>query len=71
MLARHAAHFWDLSLHTAEYARSLARLLEIDEERCYCAGLLHCLGDLAVLRCLQEWCLAGGELDEDRATVAQ
>jgi len=64
LLAQHAAHFWNLSLHTAEYARSLARMLDLDEERCYCAGLLHCLGDLAVLRCLQEWRLAGGELDE-------
>jgi len=64
LLAQHAAHFWNVSLHTAEYARSLARMLDLDEERCYCAGLLHCLGDLAVLRCLQEWRLAGGELDE-------
>jgi len=64
LLAQHAAHFWNLSLHTAEYARSLARMFDLDEERCYCAGLLHCLGDLAVLRCLQEWRLAGGELDE-------
>jgi len=64
LLGQHAAHFWNLSLHTAEYARSLARMLDLDEERCYCAGLLHCLGDLAVLRCLQEWRLAGGELDE-------
>lgn len=70
LLARHAAHFWNLSLHTAEYARSLAHLLELDEERCYCAGLLHCLGDLAVLRCLQEWCLAGGELDEDQVQLS-
>jgi len=62
LLTEHATHFWNLSLHTAEYARSLARLLEVDQERCYCAGLLHCLGDLAVLRCLQEWRLAGGEL---------
>jgi HD-like signal output (HDOD) protein/ActR/RegA family two-component response regulator len=64
LLAQHAAHFWNLSLHCAEYGRSLARMLELDEGRCYCAGLLHCLGDLAVLRCLQEWRLAGGELDE-------
>lgn len=64
LLAEHAARYWDLSLHTAEYGRTLARLLELDEGRCYCAGLLHCLGDLAVLRCLQEWRLAGGELDE-------
>ncbi|BAN52086.1 MULTISPECIES: response regulator [Pseudomonas] len=64
LLAQHAAGYWDLSLHTAEYGRTLARMLELDEGRCYCAGLLHCLGDLAVLRCLQEWRLAGGELDE-------
>lgn len=70
LLARHATHFWNLSLHTAEYARSLARLLELDEGRCYCAGLLHCLGDLTVLRCLQEWSLAGGELDEDQVQLA-
>ncbi|MDM3886134.1 HDOD domain-containing protein [Pseudomonas sp. BCRC 81390] len=64
LLAKHAAHYWGLSLHAAEYGRTLARMLELDEGRCYCAGLLHCLGDLAVLRCLQEWRLAGGELDE-------
>lgn len=63
-LARHAEHYWNLSLHTAEFASSLARQLGLDQERCYCAGLLHCLGDLAVLRCLQEWQLAGGELDK-------
>ncbi|MGE7994190.1 HDOD domain-containing protein [Pseudomonas sp. NPDC089554] len=70
LLARQATHFWDLSLHTAEIGRTLARMLEVDEERCYCAGLLHCLGDLAVLRCLQEWRLAGGELDEDQVQIA-
>lgn len=70
LLARHAAHYWDLSLHTAEYGRTLARMLEVDQDRCYCAGLLHCLGDLAVLRCLQEWRLAGGELDEDQVQLS-
>ncbi|WP_406820590.1 HDOD domain-containing protein [Pseudomonas sp. KnCO4] len=64
LLSKHAARYWGLSLHAAEYGRTLARMLELDEGRCYCAGLLHCLGDLAVLRCLQEWRLAGGELDE-------
>ena len=63
-LARYAEHYWKLSLHTAEFASSLARQFGLEQERCYCAGLLHCLGDLAVLRCLQEWRLAGGELDE-------
>ncbi|MFZ5938045.1 HDOD domain-containing protein [Pseudomonas sp. HS6-2] len=70
LLTQHATHYWNLSLHTAEYARTLARMLELDQERCYCAGLLHCLGDLAVLRCLQEWRLAGGELDEDRVQLS-
>ncbi|MFP0196692.1 MULTISPECIES: response regulator [Pseudomonas] len=63
-LADYAERYWDLSLHTAEYARTLARLLDLDQERCYCAGMLHRLGDLALLRCLQEWKQAGGELDE-------
>jgi HD-like signal output (HDOD) protein len=64
LLADYAERYWDLSLHTAEYARTLARLLDLDQERCYCAGILHCLGDLALLKCLQEWKQAGGELDE-------
>ncbi|AWA37222.1 histidine kinase [Pseudomonas fluorescens] len=63
-LADYAKRYWGLSLHTAEYARTLARLLDLDQERCYCAGMLHRLGDLALLRCLQEWKQAGGELDE-------
>ena len=64
LLADYAERYWNLSLHTAEYARTLARLLDLDQERCYCAGMLHRLGDLALLRCLQEWRLSGGELDE-------
>jgi HD-like signal output (HDOD) protein/CheY-like chemotaxis protein len=64
LLADYAERNWELSLHTAEYARTLARLLDLDQERCYCAGMLHRLGDLALLRCLQEWKQAGGELDE-------
>ncbi|WP_058544699.1 HDOD domain-containing protein [Pseudomonas fluorescens] len=63
-LADYAERYWELSLQTAEYARILARLLDLEPERCYCAGLLHRLGDLALLRCLEEWTQAGGELDE-------
>lgn len=63
-LADYAERYWELSLRTAEYGRTLARLLDLDQERCYCAGMLHRLGDLTLLRCLQEWKQAGGELDE-------
>lgn len=63
-LADYAERYWELSLHTAEYGRTLARLLDLDQERCYCAGMLHRLGDLALLRCLQEWKQAGGDLDD-------
>lgn len=69
-LAEHAEYYWGLSLHTAEYGRTLARLMNLDQERCYCAGLLHCLGDLALLRCLQEWTLAGGSLSEEEIPAA-
>ncbi|UVL84178.1 response regulator [Pseudomonas sp. B21-028] len=64
LLADYAERYWLLSLHTAEYARTMARLLDLEQERCYCAGLLHRLGELAVLRCLEEWKQADGELDE-------
>ncbi|MBJ9977587.1 HDOD domain-containing protein [Pseudomonas sp. S75] len=70
LLARHAAHYWQLSLRTADHGRTLARLLDVDPERCYCAGLLHRLGELAVLRTLEEWRLAGGALDEDQVQLS-
>jgi len=70
LLSRYAGEYWNLSLRTAEYGRNLAQMLELDNERCYCAGLLHCLGDLALLRCLQEWVLGGGELDENEIEVS-
>jgi len=59
-----ASEVWDVSRRTAGYARILARTLDLDHERCYCAGLLRGLGDLSVIRCLQEWLLSGGTLDE-------
>ena len=64
-LGDYAERYWNLSLHTAEYGHAMASLLDLDSERCYCAGLLHRLGDLALLRCLQEWLSAGGELDDE------
>lgn len=55
---------------TAELAGWLAAELDLDSERCYTAGLLHNLGDLAVLRALQQWVDRGGELTEERLAHA-
>ncbi|MDP1159349.1 HDOD domain-containing protein, partial [Klebsiella variicola] len=52
-LVAYAERHWQLSQDTADYARRLARMLELDHERCYSAGILHRLGDLALLRTLQ------------------
>ena len=70
LLLEQAEICWNRSTHTAEFARNIARQQNVDEWRCYCAGVLHCLGDLALLRVLQEWRLAGGELDQTKLTYA-
>ena len=64
-LVAYAERHWQLSQDTAEHARRLARLLELDQERCYSAGILHRLGDLALLRCLEDWPQGGGALDDE------
>lgn len=64
-LVAYAERHWQLSQDTADYASRLARLLELDHERCYSAGILHRLGDLALLRCLEDWRQGGGELDDE------
>ncbi|WP_028238988.1 HDOD domain-containing protein [Stutzerimonas azotifigens] len=48
----------------AELALWLAQRLGLDGESCYTAGLLQNIGELALLRVLQDWLDAGGELDE-------
>ncbi|KTB59127.1 histidine kinase [Pseudomonas viridiflava ICMP 13104] len=63
-LLAQASELWAMSQRTADYARILGGMLELDVERCFCAGLLQSLGDLAVVGCLQEWLLAGGGLNE-------
>jgi len=63
-LVAYAERHWQLSQDTADYARRLARMLELDHERCYSAGILHRLGDLALLRCLEDWRQGGGALDD-------
>ncbi len=61
LLLPHGERLWNQSQRTAELARQLAQCLEGDVERCYTAGLLHLLGDLAVLRSIQSWRDLGGE----------
>lgn len=51
---------WSQSQRVAKLGRWLALLLEADGERCYTAGLLHLLGDLVVLRSIQDWRDQGG-----------
>ncbi|GAB7528216.1 response regulator [Pseudomonas sp. 3A(2025)] len=63
-----ASALWLMSQRTGDYARILARMLELNQERCFTAGLLQSLGDLAVLGCLQEWLLNGGKLDDNTIT---
>ncbi|AOE82668.1 HDOD domain-containing protein [Pseudomonas sp. TCU-HL1] len=61
LLLPHGERIWQQCQRTAELARWLAQCLEGDGERCYTAGLLHLLGDLAVLRSIQSWRDLGGE----------
>ncbi|MCF6780465.1 HDOD domain-containing protein [Stutzerimonas stutzeri] len=61
-LARQAAHVSEQAQRAAKLAGWLARRLKLDASLCYTAGLLHSLGELAVLRSLQNWLDSGGEL---------
>lgn len=70
LLKEHAERFWQLSRHTADGAFALAESLGADADRCFTAGLLHCLGDLALLRSLQDWSGAGGALSESEVDAA-
>ncbi|APU32533.1 histidine kinase [Ectopseudomonas alcaliphila JAB1] len=65
-LAELAAHTWQQARRSAELARWLALELKLDAELCYTAGLLHNLGELALLRSLQDWQEAGGELSNEQ-----
>lgn len=65
-LAQLAQGISEHALRVAKLAGWLARRLKLDINLCYTAGLLHNLGELALLRSLQSWLEAGGELqDED------
>lgn len=54
----------------AELAHWLAAQLRLDHELCYTAGLLHNIGELALLRSLQDWCDAGGDLSDEEIAQA-
>lgn len=65
-LAELAAHAWQQARRSADLARWLALELRLDAELCYTAGLLHNLGELALLRSLQDWLDTGGELSDEQ-----
>lgn len=70
LLRERAERFWLLSQHSADVAFALAESQGADADRCFTAGLLHCLGDLALLRSLQDWSSAGGALSEREVDAA-
>jgi HD-like signal output (HDOD) protein/CheY-like chemotaxis protein len=55
---------------SAELAYWLAGRLGLDNELCYTAGLLHNIGELALLRSLQDWLDAGGVLSNEQIDAA-
>ncbi len=63
-LAELGAQLGAQALRTARLASWLARQLKLDRELCFSAGLLRNIGELALLRSLQDWLDSGGELDE-------
>jgi HD-like signal output (HDOD) protein/AmiR/NasT family two-component response regulator len=65
-LTEMANSVWETAQRSADLARWLANELQLDAELCFTAALLHNIGELALLRSLQDWQDAGGVLhDED------
>ncbi|MDH4581534.1 HDOD domain-containing protein [Pseudomonas sp. BN415] len=64
-LAELAELVWQAAQRSAELSYWLASELELDAELCYTAGLLHNMGELALLRSLQDWQDAGGSLSNE------
>ncbi|WP_271104303.1 HDOD domain-containing protein [Pseudomonas tohonis] len=64
-LAELAEIAWKSSQRSAELGYWMASELDLDAELCYTAGLLHNMGELALLRSLQDWQDAGGELGDE------
>ncbi|BAU71808.1 HDOD domain-containing protein [Metapseudomonas furukawaii] len=64
-LAELAETVWRSAQRSAELGYWLASELDLDAELCYTAGLLHNIGELALLRSLQDWQDAGGSLGNE------
>ncbi|AOE82667.1 HDOD domain-containing protein [Pseudomonas sp. TCU-HL1] len=64
-LAELAELVWQAAQRSAELGYWVASELELDAELCYTAGLLHNMGELALLRSLQDWQDAGGSLSNE------
>ncbi|WXL26011.1 HDOD domain-containing protein [Ectopseudomonas mendocina] len=63
-LAELAQTVWQQAQDSAELANWLAEDQKLNTDLCFTAGLLHNIGELALLRSLQDWVDAGGELNE-------
>ena len=66
-LAREQGH---KCLELAELASTMARKLGVDPSSCYTAGLLHRIGELAVISVAQQFIASDGALDDDEITLA-
>lgn len=69
-LAEQGVRTWAAAQRSAEVAHWLACELSLDAELCYTAGLLHNIGELALLRCMQDWQDAGGSLSDEEIDQA-
>lgn len=65
-LSRRAATICAEAQRAAQLAEWLARKAKLDVELCYTAGLLHNIGELALLRTLQDWLDSGEGLEEEQ-----
>jgi HD-like signal output (HDOD) protein/DNA-binding NarL/FixJ family response regulator len=65
-LADLAQSTWQAAQQAAELAHWLGLRLRVDAELCYTAGLLHNIGELALLRSMQAWLDAGGGLSDEQ-----
>lgn len=69
-LAGRAAGYLEQSESLADWAAFMAQRLRADKALCRTAGMLHHLGELAVLSTVQRYLDAGGTLDADRLEQA-